>query len=333
MDPVRNASILELLRRNDPEAQCAAIIVLGRTRPDPETTIPVLLECLRSAEKILKPYILDALARFEVDDALEPLVPYLEHRGALREQAIQIFSKKGERALPLLRRHTLDEEPQTQAALARVLTSIGTEPSLSWAFELLKTRSIEVARAVVATIKKTLHKNTATQRDILATLALRKLRSLDPGSDPIQEVALLKVLTYLECPSATELSLARADVNLPKPVCAAALHALSRIPLDDASGDDVGDLLRPHLGPEHHEGTTRRALRVLRRFNPLPIREEDLLELTHSPSPHVVRAAIRELPRIPGPGTNDRLLELLKHSDVTIRGSATRALGRSTHDH
>jgi hypothetical protein len=91
-----------LLRAGPLETRAAAAIVLGALRPKAPSVERALRNAYEDAPAVLKPYVLDALAKLRSKATLELLAGLLTGTGASRDQAVALIADYGPEAFPAI---------------------------------------------------------------------------------------------------------------------------------------------------------------------------------------------------------------------------------------
>ena len=328
---VSTSALLRLLATGDPEQRCGAALVLGALTPRDRRVIPALGRALEDAPSAVRPYILDAMGRFDDSRTFRYIAPLLFVEGSLREQAVRALEGRGASVLEdLIRFHKKIDRTDT-SAFFRVLARISDERAVEYIAEVLKASPFEQARNIAHAVKRAgPHHPFRVRKHIVRTLITALDDLATTGDNPTAEIAITKILAVINDPRTIRPLLERTVPGVLPALRLNALEALAETAVPAARVPRVTLTLLPLLDDTEQPLVVAAALRVLRRFDPFPLSQEELQALVQSRHPDVARVALRELVRFPGAASTQLLLDALRRDESSVQATAATTLARMT---
>ena len=294
--PVSTAALLRLVGDGDAEERCAAILVLGTLRPDERRVVPALGRALDGAPPTIRPYIVDALARYGTPAALRRIVPLLDESGVGREQAVQVLGAAGPAALPLLRRRMRQSgSREAGEPLVQVAASVGTCEAMDLMVDCLADPTFGTARRLVTAIRERSSSWPQQVRSHLAELLVDRLARATGSEDRTAVIAALKGLGALGEARHLATVLDWVHPGHPLPVRQAAIESLGAAPWPGALRRKAAEVLGPVARAVRPFRLAAAAIRALARIDSEALDTGTLLDLAGSPSPDIADAALAAL--------------------------------------
>jgi hypothetical protein len=193
-DAIVAAQLVRLLGSRRSEQACAAALVLGALRPADPAVSRALARKLRSAEGPVRPYVREALARQDTDEAHAVLAEGLLGAGVEREQSRALSARCGARMLPHFDRLLAAYPDQSGAEFFAVAAAFRTRASVEWLLGHLEgapaRRALAIYRALAGVLRG------AYPRSLRRLLRVRsaRLAGSAPPSAAAVAVRLLRIL-------------------------------------------------------------------------------------------------------------------------------------------
>ncbi|MFG0319472.1 MAG: HEAT repeat domain-containing protein [Planctomycetota bacterium JB042] len=322
--------ICDLLTSDRGDVQCAAVLVLGELGADEEGVVDALGELLAGRDRSLMTYALEALEKIGDARALDHVTPLLRRDDELQEGAVRVLAGLGNGVAKKLGERLVEAGAPERRAIQRAWTRIGTVAATKLLLESLARESpgdvedalLGVRREVTAMTDRSRRATTENLRKFLSGPDARRSKEA--------RAAALRILGFVDDPSAFVVLLRNARASAPPVVRTAALRALRTAPRPARGGEAAARQLLEALGDPDYEHVVRPALDVLLPMTLAPSMVDDLDALTRSRHADVRRFALSKLGTFDSKEAVEVLLRFVDEPDPAVREPAARALSALT---
>lgn len=319
--------ICALLKKDRPEYQCAAAVVLGELKVRDSSVIKEIGHLLENGQdRRVKGYALAALEKIGSRESIPYVLPILAGDGELREQAVRVLASLGAgvaRDLAARFKHASAAERRgINLVLARVRGGDATRMLL----EALQDDDEAVVEETLQGIRREM--KTASPRDKRAFLAQVRsfLDSRAVKTNKRAKTAGLRALGFLDDLGAESLALSHLGPQHDQAIRHAALVALRTMPRAPRASEALLKKLLPLLSETDFTQVVAPALDVLRPMTLGKGAAKLLQDLTHSQHLDVRRFAVSKLREFDTREAVDLLGRFLEDHDATIRDLASDSL-------
>ena len=318
--------LLGLLKSAEPELQCAAVLVLGRIRPNDAAIRGAFEEALASAPVQVQVYIADALGRTGDPGVARHLVPLLKTPSPARVKAVQVLIALGPGVVAHLQTKLDAKDPMIKKGILEVLGQFRAEVPAAVLFDSLRDSNLEVAKQSTFALRDRIAAMTPKERAAFYPLVARFLVEPDVKKSEVQTVSGIKLLGYLRDAKAAALLLPCLDPKRPPVVRSHALTSLGHLEYGGKAPKGLALQVTEMLGDPDFENIVQRALTALDR---IPVDDALVPELERrlmGAHPAVRQASARTLGRIGSPAAAQALLRAVGANDAAVREAAESAL-------
>ena len=324
-DPL--SGIVSMLESGSVEQQIAAAQVFAWLHPRTPSVVKALGHCASSADAIVRPYAVDALAAIGNAASIGFLIPILHVEGPLRSKVARALGALGAEAEKVLVKEFDKADHDTRMVILEILARMRGAEAMKLLFAVLKDpelqnlteATIKPLREAVAELDAESEEAVKLRKTLLANL--KRIPKKAPGS---YEVALLELLNLVKDASCRAIFLGRAgSSNEPEQRCAA-LKGLVGMELTPAQTTkllgylDESDFI-------HIVGPT---LEVLEGMEPSGAQMATAFgKLLQNPRPEVRLFALRGLGNYQTATSAKLLLPFLESEDERVHSLASEGLG------
>ncbi len=307
--------ICSLLSTGSAELQCAAAMVVGELRPKDAGARRALVRALESGNDMVRTYAIEALTKIGAEEAVPHLIPLLGASPSVKARAMKVIAEAGREVVNALRERLKDADPEVRKGIVEALGRVTENDSTDLLVRALRDKDPAVPTQAAASFLARIGAMTPAQRKAAAKQVAEALKKGGAA------VPCLQVLGALAEGSATGTLLAFSGPKHSVEARAAALRALSRLPLEAKA---VLAKLIP-LFDEAGEIATA-ALEVAGKLRVGRAEAKKVLKLIAHPSPAVRVAALRALGTLATPESAEALASALGGSDREISEAASASL-------
>ena len=310
--------IAALLRDESIEKQMAAAIVLAALKIKTPSVTDGLCHALTSNVQLVQKHAADAIAAIGgAKKALPLLFPMLLIRDEeLKRAAVRAIQSMGDEIVPIVRERMQTATPEERRALDSLLADLGGKEAFSALLESLISADGEAAKAAALAVRHEVKDADARTRRSYFTQVEKFLKAKKTQEVPAALVAGIKILGYLEDPSAMPTLLAYAtNEKLGYAIRQEALIAM-RFALGKAGTDEtevVDALLRAAEAPDRLLAQT--AFHTLGALQLPPKLAAKLVSLAKHPDYDRARFAIDQLGRQGTPESVQALVSIVTGPD------------------
>ena len=315
-----------MLSSSDCELACSAALVLGRMRPVEPRTIRGLRRALAHGRPDTQSYILDAIAATGSDEVVADFIPFVEGRGSLVEQAVQVLRNFGPKALPLIQERHVGVTGWLTGAYIKVVAGIPRFESVRMLFDRLFDCTWEHARATSIFLRENHDRYPKRAREHLHRRVREILESWDEHGNDFATLTALKLVANFQL--AVDITVLERFVEATMPP-AVRRHGLMALEAQTLTAEEVHrcrDLIMGRLNSRDLTNDVGPALDVLTSWTDHPTALDDCLALLGNRHPVVVDFAVGELVAQFPDEALEPVTSKLESRHPQIRASAAQAL-------
>ncbi|HEV3144933.1 MAG TPA: HEAT repeat domain-containing protein [Gemmataceae bacterium] len=309
------------------EVRCAAALVLGELGGRDAEVNRALLEALDDESATLRLRAIEAAGKLRVESALPKLIERIKHGGEEAEQAARSAARLGARGIKALQEMLHKVVPGVRRYIAAALTGGDAGPP---DVSVLLDRDQGIVEAATTSLLQQVPSLKPQQRraltDELLQLVGKKKKKI--ALLPVNEVAVVRVLSALDDPRAASLFWERTGPPHPGPVRAVALQAVGKWVespskeqwkrLFSCAGETDFRLVAPSLMILHQQPVQKKMLR-------------DWLALFRAPDVAARKLALEKTAGFDTADAANALLEQISHADRELREGALARLAGLEH--
>lgn len=321
--------IVDLLKKERPEHQMAAAIVLGELRARDQEAVKALGQALGSSSKPVRIACVEALGKIGATSGLPFLMPFLEIEDAeMRSKALESLSAFGPRAVTFISKKLTDSPPTVRRALVTVLARIGDKRSTDALLTLIQSGHPDASRESAHALSERATGMTRTERRAIRARVERILRAPARKTHPPTLSAGLELLGAFGDTTSVPLILKLAGPGYPEGVRKEALMAVGAAMKGTTVSMKVLSGIFALLTDKAPHSLTTTALEVLYRLELPKGSSTQLIKLLEARDPAVRRFAARKLGNLGGIRAARKLVPLLSDPDPSLRDAVADSLSR-----